>query len=192
MIRGSSDFRFWTLIAGLLILSMPSFAKNVCGTPTQERQKEKAFPVTALEVLRAIKYGDSAAFLNHVSKYGIGFGVDVEQTPLITIKRDFRAKAGVYCLLFSTNCLPSIENEYWMKHDEVLSGWKISYYDWLQSNDLSNVDFEIIDDGGVDVCGADIIVHSKAIIASAPQTLELVFVFEGGKWMLDGTPITAP
>jgi hypothetical protein len=180
----------WIMVTGSISTMCAQAADvTVCGTEAQEKQKEISLRATAMEVLRTIRLKDSEAFAGHIYKDGMGIGGDVAFTPLSEIKAQFRRRQGIYCLLFSTPCLASAKFPNDPADGVDLSKWKISYSEWLILNHPSKVEIEMIDTGGVEICGGDVYVRGRRKLKSAPDSLELGFTYMNGKWAVSHIPV---
>jgi len=136
----------------------------------------------------AIEHKNIAGFMRYVRSLGVGFGVDQAPLSYEEIDRQLKMKKGIYCLIFSTPCIATNDPEKGFRADVELSKWKISYAEWLGLNKPYLTEIELRDDDGSDACGGAFTVHGRADIKTAPKDLELVFIFENGRWMLTNTP----
>ena len=112
---------------------------------------------------------------------------DVLPTPVKEIDQEMSRKEGIYCLLFSTRCIGNIRYPRSFVSDQVLFKWKISYSEWLSRNKPFKIDVNLLDDGGAR-CRGLVVVNARTRPASAPDHLELEFIYDKGRWSLINTP----
>jgi hypothetical protein len=180
--------RICTYLALLTICVSSIAAENgPCGGEKNQEYLSKALLQKGMLVLKAIEQRNEAVFIRHVSRRGMGFGVDVPFTSVDKIRAQLRQKQGVYCLLFSTPCIAMTNFTKDTRADSVLSEWKISYAEWLSLNTPYSAEVELGDDAS-EMCGGVVTVRGRAKLKSAPSVLELLFSYENGIWVLVNTP----
>jgi len=181
--------RIRLLVAGLFMLLAPvtTFATD-CGRGSLRESRKVSLHRAGISVVMAIEHRNIAGFMRYVRPPGVGFGVDQGPLSVEEIGRQLKLKEGIYCLLFSTPCIATSDPTKGFRVDEELSKWKISYAEWLELNKPYMTEIELEDDDPSNVCGGVFTVHGRADIKTAPKDLELVFIFENGRWMLTNTP----
>lgn len=181
--------RFVVASAWLLMLLTPAvtFATD-CGRGSLRESKKVSLHRAGMSVVMAIEHRNIASFMRYVRPPGVGFGVDHGPLSVEEIDRQLKMKEGIYCLMFSTPCIATSDSTKGFRVDVELSKWKISYAEWLALNKPYMTEIELEDDDPSEVCGGVFIVHGRADIKTAPKDLELVFIFENGRWMLTNTP----
>jgi hypothetical protein len=155
-----------------------------CGTPGQRKVKEVALRSTVTEVLQAIRSKNAPAFLMHTDDRGVWFWGGL--LSVNEIKREFREKEGLYCLLFSSPCLAS--TKFPSDVDADLSTWKMSYREWLERNSPTTVEIDMGYGGEEEPCSANVSVRAGQKSRSMPETFELGFDYRGDRWLFRCTP----
>ena len=162
-------------------------AQNVdeaCGTKAEQQKKEVQLRATVAEMLRVIKSRDSSAFLKYVDKEGVSIWGGI-LTPS-EIKREFRHKQGIYCLLLSTGCIASASfpNGTYINVDK----WQISYAEWLQQNSPTKTEIEMFYGDKDTPCVANVSIRRIKESHPAQETFELGYNYRSGRWLFRGTP----
>jgi hypothetical protein len=171
----------------LLVSISPLHAVNpdqACGAGSQRQRKEAGLRATATEILRIIKSKDGSAFLRYVDKDGMAVWGGI--LPPREIKREFRQKEGLYCLIFSTECVASTKfpGGAYINTEK----WKISYAEWLVENSPTKIEFEMFYGGEDSPCTANVAIQRIKKPHPAEDTFELGFNYRNGKWLLRSTP----
>jgi hypothetical protein len=186
--RPTTSFRDLIGTVVLLLVSIsPLRAVNpdeACGSGPQRQRKEAELRATVTQILRIIKSKDGSAFLRYVDKDGLGvWGGTLAPSE---IKREFHHKQGLYCLLFSTECVASTKfpNGAYINIEK----WKISYAEWLEENSPTKIEFEMFYGGEDSPCTANVAIRRIKTIRPAEETFELGFNYRNGKWLLRSTP----
>ncbi len=183
------SFFFLVLVIGNPLSTIFTIAGNPCGEGSKEQDAKKVLLIqTANRLLRVIKKKDIVGFVGLLSRRGAGFGVDQPFQSVGQIKNQLEKREGVYCLLFSTQCISTSNYALLFSTDPVLSKWKISYSEWLNTSQWLAIEGELLDAPNGDFCGGLVTAHRREGSKNAPDVIELEFIFENGRWRLANTP----
>ena len=181
---------FRSIVGLLVLLVAPASCLNgltsdeSCGTKVEQQKREAQLRTTVTEMLKVIRSKNSTAFLRYVDKDGVWlWGGNLAPSE---IKREFRYKQGLYCLLFSTGCIATTKfpNEAHIDLDR----WKISYADWLKQNSPTKTEIDMFYGGEDMPCVANVSIRRINKPRPAQETFELGFRYRNGAWLLRATP----
>jgi hypothetical protein len=169
------------LLYALALVISAKAETDPCGNRSQRDQKEAELRATVADTLKEIRSGDASSFLNRVDDRGIWVSGDL--ITVTELKRQFRKKEELYCLLFLSSCLSSTKLP-----GDLQTQWKLSYAEWLTKNVSPKVEIDMGYGGNEEPCAANVSIRAKEKPQSMPETFELGFDYRGGRWLFRRTP----
>jgi hypothetical protein len=175
----------FAFLSPLALVTSAKSETDPCGNGAQRDQKEVELRATVADTLKEIQSGDASSFLSRVDDRGIWVSGDL--ITVAELKRQFRNKEELYCLLFSSSCLSSAKLP-----GDLQAQWKLSYAEWLTKNGSPKVEIDMGYGGDEEPCTANVSIRASDKPQSMPETFELGFDFRGGRWLFRRTPAYPP
>jgi len=179
---------FFTTVTLLLTVMTSTAHSQDCGTGKLRQARTDSLRQSGIAVLNAIAQKNTEGLLHYVDSAGIALGPDKTPLSQVDLRNQFTRKNGAYCLFFSTACIPEMGRINGLEPDEILSKWKISYFEWLRLNKTYTTRASVLDDiEGIGGCDGEFHAQARREMKNAPDDIELDFNFYKGRWWLSYT-----
>lgn len=185
--------QFFTAVTLLLTVMTSAAHSQDCGSGELRQARTASLRQSGIAVLNAIAQKDTERLFSYIDSSGIAFGPDKTPLPRQDLRNQFARRRGAYCLFFSTACIPDMGRLKGLEPDEILSKWKISYFEWLGLNKTYTTRASVLDDiEGISGCDGEFHAQARREMKNAPDDIELDFNFYKGRWWISYTVAGAP